>query len=193
MTANEKKTLRREFMIRRKNLAPDRAKALSDAICGRIRALDAWPRVWEMMAYMAVGGEVDVFPLVEEVWRSGGRVLLPRCRPGKPGLMDVACPAGVEELAPGSYGIPEPLPGKCPSLAECYPDLVLVPGVAFDRSGKRLGMGGGYYDRLLGSGMLGGPLLVSPAYSFQITDNIPSDPWDKTVDVIVTEEKTIWT
>jgi len=176
----------------RKGLTPDEITSRSQAVCQRIRELGAWIEAREVLAYMAKGGEVDVTPLLAELWERGARVLLPRCRPAERGVMDLACPTGIHEVAPGAYGIPEPLPDACPAVDSCAPDLVIVPGVAFDRTGNRLGMGGGYYDRMLASGELGKPLLVAPAFSFQLVSSVPSDSWDRPVDVIVTEEETLW-
>lgn len=192
MTINEKDKLRGEIMLARKNLDPEKVEALSASICRRVKTLRDWALAREVLGYMAVKGEVNILPLLRDLWRRGARVLLPRCRPEEPGEMDVACPSGIEEITPGSYGIPEPHPDACPPLEKIAPDLVLVPGVAFDRSGKRLGMGGGYYDRLVESGALKGSLLVAPAYSFQIVDRVPADPWDCSVNVIVTEEEVLW-
>jgi 5-formyltetrahydrofolate cyclo-ligase len=188
-----KRKIRNDLIAARKALTPEKIQKSGAAICRRISELDAWGDAREVLAYMPVDGEVDVTPLVEDLWRRGSRVLLPRCRPGEPGVMDLACPAGMHEVAPGAYGIPEPVPDTCPSVDYCSPQLVLVPGVAFDESGMRIGMGGGYYDRLLASGKLGGALLVSPAYTFQLVGKIPKQAWDKPVNVIITEERTIWT
>jgi 5-formyltetrahydrofolate cyclo-ligase len=192
MPADNKTSLRRELIAARKKLSFEQIQERSKSICQRIRQMDAWNQAREVLAYLPKGGEVDVEPLVRDLWERGARVLLPRCRPGEPGVMDLACPAGIEEVAPGAYGIPEPLPDACPALESCTPDLVIVPGVAFDRYGRRLGMGGGYYDRLLVSGMLDNPLLVAPAFGFQLIGTVPSDPWDRLVNVIVTEEETLW-
>ena len=188
-----KRKIRNQLIAARKALTPEKIRDRSAAICRRISELDAWADAREVLAYMPVDGEVDVAPLVEELWRRGSRVLLPRCRPGEPGMMDLACPVGIHEVAPGAYGIPEPIPDTCPALEYCSPQLVLVPGVGFDESGMRIGMGGGYYDRLLASGKLGGALTIFPAYSFQLVENVPKQAWDQPVNVIVTEERTIWT
>jgi 5-formyltetrahydrofolate cyclo-ligase len=93
------------------------------------------------------------------------------------------------DLGPGFRGIAEPLP-HCPPLAFEAVDWVLVPGVAFDTHGHRLGYGGGYYDRLL-------PLLrddahrVAGAFDLQIVDRVPIAPHDRPLDAILTETRII--
>ncbi len=193
MAANPKAALRAELLARRRSLPPGEAELLGARICGRLRALPAWARAREVLLYAPVRGEVDVLPLLAELWKRGGRALLPRCRPGGAGELDLACCTCLEELAPGAYGIPEPDPGACPALEDFAPDLALVPAVGLDRSGVRLGHGAGYYDRLLARPGMAGALLVAPAYGFQVRDRLPADPWDRPMDVIVTEDETLWT
>lgn len=191
----DKPALRSEILARRKALAADEIAALSARVCGRIRALPAWAEAREVLTYMPVQGEVDVAGLLAELWARGTRVLLARCRPGERGAMDLACATCLEDLRPGTYGIPEPDPDSCPIIEEAAPDLVLVPGVAFDRRGFRLGFGAGFYDRFLGGrdgGKGAGPLLAGPCYGFQLLPAVPRDPWDVPVDVVITEEETLW-
>lgn len=188
----DKKALRAALLARRRALAPAEAAARSARVLARLRALPAWAGAREVLTYMPVRGEVDVTPLMAELWARGARVLLPRCRPGEPGVMDVACALELAVLRPGAHGIAEPDPDACPAEAAPAPDVVLVPGVGFDRRGLRLGFGGGFYDRFLARLGRPGPLLVAPCYTFQLLDTLPADPWDVPMDVIVTEEETLW-
>jgi len=189
----DKAALRAELLTRRRGLTANEVARLSARIIGRLRDLPAWRDALEVLLYMPVRGEVDVAPLMNELWARGGRVLLPRCRPDSPGVLDLACCGGMDELVPGSFGIPEPLAEACLAPGDCAPDLALVPAVGLDRRGVRLGHGAGYYDRLLARPDLPDTLLVAPAYAFQVRDSLPADPWDRPVDVIVTETETIWT
>lgn len=185
--------LRAALLAQRRALPRAEAAARSAQVLARVRALPAWATAREVLAYMPVQGEVDVAALVEELWARGARVLLPRCRPGEPGAMDVACTTGLADLCPGAFGIAEPDPHACPALDAPRPDLVLVPGVAFDRRGQRLGFGGGFYDRFLAGLGRPGPLLAAPCFGFQLVAELPAEPWDVPVDVIITEEQTLWT
>ena len=95
----------------------------------------------------------------------------------------------VRDIGTGYRDIPEPLPA-CPRISRDAIDFVLVPGVAFDRRGRRLGYGGGYYDRLL-------PLLspraarVVGAFDLQLVDQVPAAAHDIAVEAIVTESRTL--
>ena len=89
-----------------------------------------------------------------------------------------------EDLREGRYGLRVP-PPDLPAVASL--DLVLLPGVAFDRHGRRLGRGGAHYDRTFGDRWPGGPMLIGVGYAFQIVDEIPTEAWDRGVDAVVTE------
>jgi 5-formyltetrahydrofolate cyclo-ligase len=88
------------------------------------------------------------------------------------------------ELVEGAFGIPEP-PRENSTLAPEDLDLILVPGLAFDRNKERLGYGGGFYDRVLAQT---GAIKIGVAFSFQIVHTLPHEPYDQRVDWILTEE-----
>ncbi|WP_027367254.1 5-formyltetrahydrofolate cyclo-ligase [Desulfocurvibacter africanus] len=183
--------LRRDMLARRSALALDWVDRASAAIQTAITAMPAFGRAREVLLYMAVRNEVGTGQLLDDLLRRKIRVLLPRCESDKPGVMHLACLGCREELLPGAYGIPEPDPGVCATVDDFAPDLAIIPGLAFDRRGRRLGYGGGYYDRLLASPALAQCLLVAPAYSFQVVDELPVDPWDRAVHCLVTENDVI--
>jgi 5-formyltetrahydrofolate cyclo-ligase len=91
------------------------------------------------------------------------------------------------DLKPGTCGIREPRPNRCPPADPDSLDFALIPGVAFDERARRLGYGGGFYDRLLAGGLPEGTPLVSGAFGVQIVDEVPFDPHDAPVDLVVTE------
>jgi 5-formyltetrahydrofolate cyclo-ligase len=93
-------------------------------------------------------------------------------------------PAG--QLRPGMWGIPEPDPARAPTVAPAEVEFVLVPGVAFDPRGGRLGYGGGYYDRLLTAVATDTP-RVAAAFEVQMVDEVPMAPGDQRVDRVITE------
>ena len=100
------------------------------------------------------------------------------------------------DLRPGPYGIPEPAPDLCPwaflpgeAAGRFWPDLFLLPGVAFDLRGGRLGQGGGYYDRFLAGADLARSFLVGLAFSFQLKPRVPVDLWDIRVQALCTEKR----
>src|SRR5512134_176149 len=91
----------------------------------------------------------------------------------------------------GRFGVPEPERNGGPGARAGF-DLVVVPGLAYDRRGRRLGQGHGYYDRFL-SGLNRSAPTVGLAFSWQIVPEVPVDSWDLPVDAIVTEEDVLWT
>ncbi len=124
----------------------------------------------------------------ELLWRvlsDGKALLLPRVERGGLGLYEVRDLAA--DLEPGTWGIREPKPARCPPADPGRVDFALVPGVAFDREARRLGYGGGFYDRLLAGGLPEATPLVSGAFGVQIVDEVPVDPHDAPVDLVVTE------
>lgn len=187
----DKSTLRKAMLARRSALAPADVRAASLRVAALVETLDAWQQAREVLVYLAFGGEVETTALLDALYRRGVRVLAPRCRPGQAGLLDVACVTCLSQLAPGAYGIPEPHPELCPALDDFLPGAALIPAVAFDRRGGRLGFGQGYYDRLLAGPEFADTFLVGLAHGFQVVDALPVDPWDRPVHVVVTDEEII--
>ncbi|GAB7081986.1 5-formyltetrahydrofolate cyclo-ligase [Megalodesulfovibrio paquesii] len=191
--AARKAALRREILAQRKALSQVEHATRSLDAQALVLALDAWRNAGEILCYCAVRGEVDTQRLLDDAWARNLHLLLPRCVPGAPGVMElagVACPA---ELRPGAFNIPEPDPATCPMLPASAPDVAVIPGLAFDRAGHRLGYGGGYYDRLLAPGRVQPRLRIGLCFSFQlVADPLPADPWDAAMDVLVTESEVVW-
>lgn len=187
----DKTVLRREMLALRAALDGAEVARASLAVAARVRELVRWRGAAEVLAYWPTKNEIDTRPLVAELWARGARVLLPRCRRGEPGLADLACVAREADLAPGAFSLLEPGPA-CPLALDAAPDVVLVPGVAFDRLGRRLGFGGGYYDRILARPGMDGALVVGLAHAFQLLPELPADPWDRPVDVLCADGETLW-
>ena len=140
-----------------------------------------------VMAYAASAEELDPAPAIAALHDAGKRVVLPRIEaPGVLGLYEVASD---EELEPGALGIRQPH-ADAPRVAAELVDAVIVPGVAFDANGRRLGYGGGYYDRLL-------PRLredcerIGFCYDEQLVDLVPVAEHDEHMHVIVTPTRVI--
>ncbi len=154
-----------------------------------LEALPAWRSARSIAGYCAVRGELGVGPLLEDARARGVRVALPRVEDSPDGGSRLAFhPWDGEPLWPGAYGIPEP--SRSPS--EIPPgsfDLLLVPGLAFDRAGRRLGQGGGFYDQVLAAREpgLGRGLAIGIAWEWQLVDAVPVDPWDQPVDRLLTD------
>lgn len=189
----DKAALRRSFLALRDALPQDAGRLAGERAAPLLETLPRWRAAREVLVYLAFRGEVDCAPLMEALWRRGARVLAPRCRPGARGELDVACVTCFEELAPGAYGILEPDPDRCPALDAFAPDAALIPAVAYDRRGGRLGFGQGYYDRLLARPGFAGTFLAGLAHPFQVVERLPLDPWDRPVHAVVTPQEVLVT
>ncbi|HLQ53584.1 MAG TPA: 5-formyltetrahydrofolate cyclo-ligase [Streptosporangiaceae bacterium] len=132
-------------------------------------------------AYYSIGTEPDTRGLVYALWKRGTYVLLPLLLPG--GDLDWACYEGPDSLAAGPRGLLEPAqPPRGPS-AVASADLVIVPALAVDRRGRRLGRGGGSYDRALAR--VGGPVpTIALLYDDELLDQVPAGPHDLPVRLV---------
>lgn len=187
MNVDQKAVLRRKILARRTGLDAETVRRASLSITDIIRKLPEWKNVRQALLYWPVRGEVDTRPLMADLWQRGIEVLLPRCREGQPGVMDLACVSCETDLRPGMFSIMEPYEAKCPAMREFEPDVALIPGVAFAADGFRLGFGGGYYDRLLSEPGLARTLTIGLCYAFQQVDELPVEKWDQPVRAICTE------
>jgi 5-formyltetrahydrofolate cyclo-ligase len=130
--------------------------------------------------------EVDTGPLIESALRDGKQVLLPRTAGGE--ALEFAELGDRARLRIGRFGIAEPPPGS-PGIRPDADTVLLVPGLAFDRHGGRLGRGAGYYDRAL-AGLVAGPrrpLLIGAGFSFQLVERVPMMTLDVRLDGVVSE------
>ena len=160
---------------RREALAPEAVGDLSHRVALRVVATDEFLRAAVVMAYAPIRNEVDPAGIAQQA----DRRQVPRAV------------SALALLRPGSYVIPEPPEAACPEINPSHIDLVLVPGVAYDRRGYRLGYGAGYYDRFLRL-LRPDALKVGLAYSFQVLDVLPAEAHDVPVDLVATEEELIF-
>lgn len=137
-------------------------------------------------AYWPLGGEVDPLPLIEALRASGADIALPRMTDRvAPPHFHLWPPMG--DLAPDAFGVPAPL-ASAPIVT---PRLILAPLLAFDRTGGRLGQGGGHYDRVLAEYHPRGCLAVGLAYALQEIAAVPVGAHDARLDWVVTEREAI--
>lgn len=187
MQEPSKNLLRIALRKHRQELPLDLVQEDSARIRENLLSLDRIRLAASVMLYLPARGEVDTWPLLDHFWARGSEILLPRCCDGSPGIMDAYAVTSREDLGPGCFGLIEPRMERAILVRKPQPEVIILPALAFDRRGYRLGFGGGYYDRFLPT--LGcAPLLVGPAYAFQLLDSIPVEPWDQPVEMIVTPE-----
>jgi len=163
---------------------PWEARRRSGIICEKLQAIAEFARARVIHCYVSMSQEVGTQDLIRSLLADGRRVVVPvvdlQHRVLRHGEI-----RSFDELAPGSLGILEPKPEVFRPARIEEIDLVIVPGVAFDKHGERLGLGEGYYDRFLKE--VRAP-IVGLAFQFQIVEKIPATPMDVRVDILVTEE-----
>jgi len=197
--AERKRALRRSMTLLRDGLPAEERAERSVAACGHAADWLAAIGASSFLAYASFRTELDTLPLLRAGWERGIAVLLPKCEP-QDRSMTIYRVRGLDELTRGAYGLPEP----DDALAERWTCLdgigaVLVPGLAFDRAGGRLGYGGGYYDRFreaaseaFGS-RSGGLVRTTPwmglCFGMQVAaSRLPAEAHDVRLDGYITEQ-----
>lgn len=181
-----KKSIREQAHANRK--AQENKDELSQVICEKFAALPEYGTAQCVLAYIDVRTEVRTRHYLATLLASGKRVAVPYCVDD---VLQLFLLENMDELAIGMYKILEPkpelreLPEKCVDVREV--DLIMVPGVAFDRRGARMGHGFGYYDKLLEHARADTP-LVALAFECQLFPEIPTQSHDIFMDKIITEQ-----
>jgi len=189
----EKAALRREMIRRREELDPVERERLSREVQEAVVRSEPFQRAKVVFLYAAFRGEVGTDRIAAAALAAGKRVLLPRVGRKPPRLCLREYGGGPSALVPSAFGGA----GADPAWAQADPgsvDLAVVPGVAFDPAGRRLGYGAGFYDRTLPAIRAGNPnaVAVGLAYGFQVVPGLPVDPHDAPLDAIATEAGWTW-
>jgi 5-formyltetrahydrofolate cyclo-ligase len=176
-----KRALRRQARARRDGMSPGERERMSEEVAANVLALPAVAGATTVMAFSSFGSEVDTGPIIERLERDGRRVALPRVE-GR----DIVAVAhrSDDRVRPTSFGAMEPAGGE--KLAPEEIDVVIVPGLAFDGSGHRVGYGRGFYDRFLAT-LRPDALTVGICFSVQLVDEVPHGQGDRPVDLVMTE------
>jgi 5-formyltetrahydrofolate cyclo-ligase len=181
----QKSELRRRMRELREAIPPDERARRSRALGDRLFALPEVRGARTVLLFSSFGAEVDTAPMIERAHAEGRRVLLPYLEGP---AMEVAEHAAGDELVPSSYGAGEPARRVPADPAEV--DAVIAPGLAFDWAGRRLGYGGGYYDRWLRR-LRSDAARIGICFSQQVVDRVPSGSSDERVHLLVTEHEVI--
>lgn len=177
----QKSALRRSLLKTRQSLSPEAWQSRSQRLCDRLRDSDLFNRAETILSYCSTRQEPDLsflWPL-PKTWG------LPRCV-GSSLQWHHWSAAGSFPLQTGAFGIQEPDPAS-PQLSAEQVDLLLVPCIACDRRGYRLGYGGGFYDRLLSSPPWQGKPAIGIVFEFACLPELPIDSWDQRLQAICTE------
>jgi 5-formyltetrahydrofolate cyclo-ligase len=181
-----KSDLRRTMIARRDALPPDLRSEAAEAIAARPFPL-AVPAGTIVSGFMPMRSEVNPLPLMKKLADAGAQLALPVTGPRGQALVMRAWTWG-EPLAAGVWGIREPRPEAQP----LDPDILLVPLLAFDRAGARLGYGGGYYDLTLTQLRSHKPVIaVGISYAIQEIERVPTTARDAMLDLVLTEREVI--
>jgi 5-formyltetrahydrofolate cyclo-ligase len=180
-----KRELRRAVRAARDGLAPAERAERSRRIAERLLGLPELGGARTVMVFSSFGSEVDTGPILRGLAARGVRLALPRIAGGE--VVAVAYRPG-DRLVPTALGVPEPADGA--PLPEAEIDIVVTPGVAFDRAGYRVGYGGGFYDRFLRRVRPEVP-RIAIAFALQVVPEVPHGEGDERVDLIVTEDEVI--
>ena len=184
----ERKNQLREQAHANRNAQPDKDE-ISQRICATFAALPEYAAAKTVLFYVDVRSEVRTRHYLSTALTHGKKIVVPWCN--DQGELELFHLESVDELTIGMYRILEPRPElRSPPAKQITPqelDLVMVPGVAFDRTGARMGHGKGYYDKLLQHARHDAP-LVALAFECQLFPEIPTAPHDIFMDKIITEK-----
>ena len=181
MESSDKSALRARVRESLRALMPEHRAAHSQALCDIARRQLTWQQARGILFFAPLADEPDLTPLLADAWRAGQLTALPRYDSAT-GLYTAAVVQSAADLSPGRFNVLEPKAG-CPSVPLNQLDLVFVPGVAFDLTGRRLGRGKGFYDRLLSEVRRH---KCGVAFDAQIVAAVPEEPHDVRVDSILT-------
>ncbi|VVC00630.1 5-formyltetrahydrofolate cyclo-ligase family protein [uncultured archaeon] len=182
----EKPFFRHNIRAQLSKLGSKEYEARSAAICGNIQSLNEVSAAKIVAAFMPINGEPGIMPFIERFYFSGKYVCVPAMKPDGSGFDFVRLkPESV--LAVGEHGVPEPVEREIVEPDKI--DLFLVPGLAFDRRGVRIGRGKGHYDRFFSKAKPRGK-KIGVCFDFQLFGlNLPAEGHDILMDIIVTDQK----
>jgi 5-formyltetrahydrofolate cyclo-ligase len=189
--AEEKRALRLAMREARAALSAEQREALTMLATDRLAALPVMSGIGKraIAGYAAVAGELSPAGVLGYVRDRGGVVAFPRVSDTPPRLRFHTLGEGIR-LRKGRFGLSEP-PETAPEIGAGEFAVMIVPGLAFDAGGRRVGFGGGYYDGVIEEARAGGATVIGFAYDFQIVDRCPAGPDDRAVDLIVTDARVI--
>ncbi|MDH6306393.1 5-formyltetrahydrofolate cyclo-ligase [Parabacteroides sp. PF5-5] len=178
-----KKLLRQSLASTKKEYTETTLLELSEKIMNRLEDTESFSRSSCIAFYHAIAGEVQTAYFIDK-WHSDKKILLPLVEGDD---LQFFLYKGKEHLKAGAFGILEPLAEE--GLPTEEPDLIIVPGVAFDRSLNRMGRGRGYYDRFLASH----PDVpkIGICFDFQLVETVPVEPFDIKMDLVITDKEVI--
>lgn len=179
---SRKTALRKQIRHWSASITPEQRRGGSDAVVKRLAELEAWNRARWVLLYVPLPDELDLMPLLYLGLAEQKRICFPAFdrASGQYGCREIRFPD--LDWGSGSFGIPEPKP-ELPFIAPATLDFLVIPGLAFDRAGCRLGRGKGYYDRLL-AGLRG--VSCGVGFDEQLVPEVPVEAHDVKLNTVLT-------
>jgi 5-formyltetrahydrofolate cyclo-ligase len=182
-----KKKLRKSIKAKLSELSLPQYEDLSYMVAQQLFQNDEWREASTVAITVSKAPEVDTFQIIRKGWEQGKRMVVPKCEP-KTRSLDFRELKRFSELESVFYGLLEPIVSETNTVSAGEIDLVVVPGLAFNKDGYRLGFGGGYYDRFLANYH---GKTISLAFKDQVVSDIPIESHDIPVGKIITSEGVI--
>lgn len=179
-----KRAIRKQMKQALEAIHIDHALQRSRRAAELLAGLEEFRSARVVMVYLTIPGEVDTAPIAHGAWEDGKTIVAPKACPDSRRMRPVVCPPGDEDLFHPHNGLRQPAGNEIVDLADI--DLVVVPALAYDRTCHRLGRGGGFYDRFLIEPSLRA-VPVGLAFAEQIIDDLPIQPNDQPVALVVTD------
>jgi 5-formyltetrahydrofolate cyclo-ligase len=171
-------------------MTDDERRTASAAACARLAALEPFSHAAIVMMYLPLPREVDVTPAVLRCFRRGQTVCVPKVDWNRKEMEPVEITSLDDAMLDiDEHGVRSPREGR--PIQPGLIDVVIVPGLAYDPHGHRLGRGQGYYDRFLAR-MRPNATSIGLAFDLQMTDSVPTDRLDRAVDIVVTDRRVTW-
>lgn len=188
----DKKKLRKEILDKRNSMDLNIKRELDNCIFNRFYESSHYKNANKIFIYVSYSSEIDTKKIINKILEEGKRIFVPRTE-NKTKSMDAIEITSLDDLEESRYGILEPSIDK-ESINPNELDLIVVPGVAFDCCGGRIGYGAGYYDRYfkkINEKNLVRVKKIALAYEMQILNRIPMNEFDMTIDYIMSENQVI--
>lgn len=181
----DKKELRSACLEKIKITPPENFREWGAEVCDIVTKTEQWKNAETVFIFVSMQTETDTSELIKNALNTGKRLCVPKIVGD--GIMEAVEIKNQAQLISGKFGISEPTE-ECPSVAKNEIDLVLLPCLAADENGRRLGRGGGYYDRFC-EDCGGVKLVLCPELLLLKDGEIPTEKWDITADGVVTEKR----
>ena len=185
-----KKEIRKKILELKDKLPEEIIREKSDSIFNHLNKTEFYNKANNVMLYVSFGTEVMTKPIIDDLLSKGKRVFIPVTVPKTKALIVSELKNYDDDLVVGHFGVMEPKEEALRPVEPNILDLVIVPGVAFDLKGYRIGYGGGYYDRFIPR-LSDKATTVSLAFDIQLIDTVPVSEYDIAVEYIITENRFI--